>query len=154
MNSPRMIAADSKSCAAAAGRTWAGRGRGGRGTSARTRDAAQTRICCTWAKMPPSRTHNCLGLVEGGGAGGCRVASSRVEEAANDEDGLIVWLGRVCERTEISGFVDEADVQGDPQKKLWPPDGGHRVSRPHGDRRSRISRGGIWEGTTRMSRTV
>ena len=63
------------------------------------------------------------------------------EEAANDEDGLIVWPGRVTECTEISGFVDEADVQSGPQKKLWPPDGGHRVCRPRGDRRSRISGG-------------
>ena len=61
------------------------------------------------------------------------------EEAANDEDGLIVWLGRVSECTEIPGFVDEADVQSGPLKKLWPPDGGHRVCRPRGDRRSRIS---------------
>ena len=43
MNSPRMIAADSKSCAVAAGRTWAGRG----GALQRgTRGAAQMRICC------------------------------------------------------------------------------------------------------------
>ena len=34
-------------------------GGAGRGTSAR--DVAQTRICCTWAEMPLSRTHNRAG---------------------------------------------------------------------------------------------
>ena len=34
-----------------------GAGRGGRGAPAR--NAAQMRICCTWAEMPPSRTHSC-----------------------------------------------------------------------------------------------
>ena len=32
---------------------------GGAGRGAPVRDAAQMRICWTWAEMPPSRTHNC-----------------------------------------------------------------------------------------------
>ena len=47
------------------------------------------------------------------------------EETANDEDGLVVWLGRISECPEIPGFVDEADLQGHPPEKAmatgwWP----------------------------------
>ena len=52
------------------------------------------------------------------------------EEATDDQDGLIVRQGWIAQCVEITGFVDEAGVQRRPPKKLWPPDGDHRVCRP------------------------
>lgn len=54
------------------------------------------------------------------------------EETAYNEDGLVVWHGRVAEWSKISGFVYKAYVQRRPPKKLWPPNGGHRVCCPTG----------------------
>ena len=47
------------------------------------------------------------------------------EETADDEDGLVVWQGRIAEYSENSGFVDEADLQHGTLRKAmatgwWP----------------------------------
>ena len=43
------------------------------------------------------------------------------EETADDEDGLVVWQGRIAEYSDISGFVDEADLQRHPLAELARP---------------------------------
>ena len=52
---------------------------------------------------------------------------------------MVVWQGRIAEYSEISGFVDEADLQRDPQKSY-----GHRMVAIGSAARSGSARGNFY----------